>query len=157
MTIKTAPCFCCSEKPFSECCEPVLQDHSKALTPHTLMRSRYTAYILENEPYLLTTWDPSTRPKKLSLDENPVKWLKLSVHSYSDVDEKSKTGEVKFSAQFLDKDHLCTMVETSRFVRHGALWYYLDGLNEINREKLARNGNCPCGSGKKFKRCCLIK
>lgn len=155
MTHNSVPCFCCSKRPFSECCEPILQDHAKALTPQSLMRSRYTAYVLEQEEYLLATWAPSTRPASLSLQENRVKWLSLTIHSHSDEQKSGDRGEVDFSAQFIDHDQLCTLREISTFIRNSGLWYYLDGSNEISRKKLGRNASCPCGSGKKFKRCCL--
>lgn len=155
MTPNIVPCFCCSDRPFNLCCEPVLQDHAKATQPEVLMRSRYTAYVLKNETYLLATWAPLTRPKALALEESKTKWLGLEVVSSSAVSPDSDTGEVDFRARFIERDMECTMQEKSRFIRHSGLWYYLDGDCEITREKIARNGDCPCGSGKKFKRCCL--
>ncbi len=156
MTLNATPCFCCSDIPFNECCEPILQDHAKAVTPEMLMRSRYTAYVLEKEAYLLATWDPSTRPAALSLLENRVKWLKLTILSSNGQTSLSDTGEVEFSAEFIQDDQLCTLHETSTFKRSTGLWYYVDGVADISRKKLGRNGYCPCGSGKKFKRCCLL-
>lgn len=155
MTHNSAPCFCCSQLPFSECCEPILLDHARALTPEMLMRSRYTAYVLGKEEYLLATWDPSTRPQTLSLEENPVKWLRLTIHSAGDGPADEDMGAVDFSAEGIDRDQLCILRETSRFRRHKGLWYYLDGSCRITHEKVGRNSPCPCGSGKKFKRCCL--
>lgn len=152
MTHNSSPCFCCSKALFSDCCKPVLADHSKALTALALMRSRYTAYVLLDEEYLLTTWDPATRPKKLNLKENPVKWLALTIHSSVDTTE---SGEVDFSAEFIEQDHLCEIREASNFSRKSGLWYYFDGVNELNKKKIGRNSPCPCSSGKKFKRCCL--
>jgi SEC-C motif-containing protein len=157
MTLNANPCFCCSDIPFSECCEPILQDHAKALTPEMLMRSRYTAYVLENESYLLATWAPSTRPAALSLEENRVKWLKLTILSSSEDRLVDNTGKVEFSANFLQEDQLCKLHETSNFRRDAGLWYYVDGDANISRKKIGRNGLCPCGSGKKFKRCCLVR
>lgn len=154
MTHNSAPCFCCSKLPFGECCDPILQDHTKAISPLVLMRSRYTAYVLQKEDYLLATWDPSTRPSTLALHDHPAKWLKLTIHSSSE-DVAAYTGEVDFSAEFIDRDQLCILREASRFVCKAGLWYYLDGSNEIVCKKLGRNSLCPCGSGKKFKRCCL--
>ena len=119
------------------------------------MRSRYTAYVLGNEPYLLATWAPSTRPAALDLEAHPVKWLQLTIHSHQH-EELTGTGEVDFSARYLDRDQLCTLRENSRFVRQEGLWYYLDGTAATHRKKIGRNSPCPCGSGKKFKRCCLL-
>jgi SEC-C motif-containing protein len=157
MTLNATPCFCCSDIPFSECCDPILQDHAKALTPEMLMRSRYSAYVLENEAFLLATWDSSTRPESLSLEDNKVKWLKLTILSSSTQKDINDTGRVEFSAEFLQDDQLCTLHETSNFQRNTGLWYYVDGTADVSRKKLGRNGPCPCGSGKKFKRCCLVR
>lgn len=155
MTLNFSPCFCCSDRPFHLCCEPILQDHAKATVPEVLMRSRYTAYVLKNETYLLSTWAPSTRPRELSLKESTTKWLGLEIVASSGNVPESDTGQVEFKARFIEGDQHCTMHETSSFIRHSSLWYYLDGDCEITRQKIARNGTCPCGSGKKFKRCCL--
>lgn len=153
MTHNSAPCFCCSGSPFSDCCKPVLADHSKALTPLMLMRSRYTAYVLADEEHLLATWDVSTRPKELYLKDNPVRWLNLTVNSST---TEEATGQVDFSAKYIDADNLCILQEKSTFSCKSGLWYYVEGINEVAREKLGRNSSCPCGSGKKFKRCCLL-
>lgn len=155
LTPEPMPCFCGSKRSFSDCCEPILKDHSRALTPLALMRSRYSAYVLGREGYLLATWDPSTRPGSLSLMEDKVKWLELIIHAADGEQPQAVTGEVDFSARFIDRDQFCELRENSRFVRTEGLWYYLDGACEIARTKLNRNGACPCGSGKKFKRCCL--
>lgn len=154
MTINATPCFCCSGQPFTACCEPVLQDHYKAATPLMLMRSRYTAYILKKEEYLLATWHSSTRPARLELEKTEVKWLSLDINSHSHDTANDTMGEVEFTARYLEAEQLCSMHETSRFTRQHGLWYYLDGTCEINCEKIGRNTLCPCGSGKKFKRCC---
>lgn len=155
MTHNFNPCFCCSDRPFNLCCEPILQDHAKAGVPEVLMRSRYTAYVLKNETYLLATWAPSTRPKRLVLEESTTKWLGLEIIDFSEIEPDADTGEVEFRARFIEGDQQCTMHERSRFIRHSDRWYYLDGDCELTRQKIARNGECPCGSGKKFKRCCL--
>jgi uncharacterized protein YecA (UPF0149 family) len=31
------------------------------------------------------------------------------------------------------------------------------GVTEVRQVKLGRNSPCPCGSGKKFKKCCMCK
>jgi SEC-C motif-containing protein len=47
----------------------------------------------------------------------------------------------------------------SRFRRHNKKWFYFDGdeikPQPIVREgpRVGRNDPCPCGSGKKFKKC----
>lgn len=147
-------CPCGSTKNFYDCCEPLLRDHAIAQTPIVLMRSRYTAYVLKNVGYLLQTWAPLTRPAPFDLDHEQITWLGLTIHG-DRVDDNS--GEVRFSAEFIEGDERCTMHENSRFVRQHGLWYYQDGSNHIERTPIARNGPCPCGSGRKYKRCCRLK
>jgi len=148
-------CFCCSGIAFSECCEPILRDRLLAGTPLALMRSRYTAYVLGNEKYLLDSWAPATRPQALSLKENRVKWLGLTIHSAETVLPADSVGRVDFSARFIEGDQLCVLRENSSFIRENGFWFYLDGSCDITKTKIGRNAACPCGSGKKSKRCCL--
>lgn len=118
------------------------------------MRSRYTAYVLKKAEYLLATWHSSTRPARLELKKDNVKWLSLDINSNNPGTVTATTGEVEFTARYLETEQLCSMHETSSFIRQHGLWYYLDGKCEVNCEKIGRNTLCPCGSGKKFKRCC---
>lgn len=90
------------------------------------MRSRYTAYTLGREDYLLATWHPSTRPASLNLDEPPVpKWLGLKVVS------RQQTGPnnalVAFVARYKVGGRAYRLEETSRFERLDGRWYYVDG------------------------------
>ena len=87
------------------------------------MRSRYSAYVLGLIDYLLATWHPSAAPGELEL--SPVKWLGLEVlHAQSAGD----AGVVEFVARLRDgSGRAQRMHETSRFVREGGRWYYIDG------------------------------
>ena len=87
------------------------------------MRSRYSAYVLGLIEYLLATWHPSAAPGELEL--SPVKWLGLEVlHARSAGD----AGVVEFVARLRDgSGRAQRMHETSRFVREGGRWYYIDG------------------------------
>jgi uncharacterized protein YchJ len=64
-------CPCGSGKSYSHCCGIYHKDHSLVPTAQALMRSRYSAYALGLEEYLLATWHPSTRPEKLDLASTP--------------------------------------------------------------------------------------
>lgn len=147
-------CYCCSDLRFTKCCEPVLNEHSKATSPEMLMRSRYTAYVLKDERHLLATWAPSTRPQSVALENDQTQWLQLVINDHKIDKETGDTGEVAFQATFIAGDELCQMKERSNFIRKKGLWYYLDGENSIEKEMISRKAPCPCGSGKKFKRCC---
>ena len=86
------------------------------------MRSRYSAYVLGLIDYLLVTWHPSTSPGELALP--PVKWLGLEVlHSQASAD----AGVVEFVALSKEGGRAQRLHETSRFVREGATWFYIDG------------------------------
>ncbi len=90
------------------------------------MRSRYTAYSLLREDYLLATWYPSTRPVSLGLaDEAATKWLGLEVnrHEQQDADH----AIVEFVARYKVNGRAHRLHEVSRFVREEGRWFYVDG------------------------------
>ena len=118
------PCPCGSTHPYPECCGLY---HAGAPAPdaQSLMRSRYCAYVLCNEPYLLATWHPSTRPDSIPLDP-AQKWLGLTV-----LDAKA-TGELSAEVEFIARSRVSNAAalrlhERSRFVREDGRWLYVDG------------------------------
>ncbi len=91
------------------------------------MRSRYTAFTMVLEKYLFETWHASKRPKDIRLlrHDPPPKWLGLQIKRTSVDGDK---GEVEFVARYRSGSGPATrMHETSRFVREGGRWYYVDG------------------------------
>jgi len=64
-------------------------------------------------------------------------------------------GSVDFTTRYIEGGQLSHLREKSEFLKEDNLWYYLRGEADIKKSKLERNKPCPCGSGKKFKRCCL--
>lgn len=93
----------------------------------SLMRSRYTAYGLHDESWLLATWHPSTRPASLQLAESPpVQWLGLDVRAHLPLG--ADRAEVEFVARSRDATGRASrMHERSRFARERGRWYYVDG------------------------------
>lgn len=90
------------------------------------MRSRYSAYCLGLGDYLLATWHPSTRPADLDLDTPPVpRWIGLSLRGQRRAGPDS--AEVEFVARYRVGGRAHRLHETSRFVREGGRWYYVDG------------------------------
>jgi SEC-C motif-containing protein len=89
-----------------------------------LMRSRYSAFVLGDVPYLLATWHSSTRPATLEL-ETQAKWLGLEIkgHRVTSPD----TAEVEFVARFRVAGCAVRQHELSRFVREDGRWFYVDG------------------------------
>ena len=149
-----APCPCGSNKPFAACCAIIINDHSKALTAQQLMRSRYTAYTLASNEYLRESWAAETRPEELDVADPSIQWLGLDIEECEQGEAEDTTGTVRFTARFLSSGHHCKIHEQSRFIKHDNLWYYLDGKSDSSTAKTGRNEPCPCGSGKKFKKCC---
>ena len=90
------------------------------------MRSRYSAYVLALEPYLLATWHASTRPPALNLaDEAGTKWLGLEVRRHQQPDDGH--AFVEFVARYRVAGRGHRLHEVSRFVREDGRWYYVDG------------------------------
>ncbi len=118
-------CPCESNKSYINCCEPF---HKGVVAPSAelLMRSRYSAYTLMLETYLLSTWHPETRPVKLSLSNDVKrKWLGLSVKQVKNMHANMAT--VEFVARYKDGNSKAERLhEISRFILLDR-WYYIDG------------------------------
>jgi SEC-C motif-containing protein len=98
-----------------------------APTAEALMRSRYSAYVLRNEPYLLATWHVSTRPESLELADDATKWIGLEIKRSEAGGPGDERGLVEFVARYKVGGRAFRLHETSRFVREDGRWYYVDG------------------------------
>ena len=112
---------------YAQCCGRYVPAFQTTPAPdaEALMRSRYSAFVLEQSDYLLATWHQSQRPAELVLEPG-VKWLGLEVKQHQVID--ADHAEVEFVAR--QRDHSGRAVrlhERSRFVREGGRWYYVDG------------------------------
>lgn len=119
-------CPCGSSRPYTDCCARYVESDEHAPTAEVLMRSRYTAYTMLREDYLLATWYSSTRPAFLGLaDEAATKWLGLEVnrHEQQDADH----AIVEFVARYKVNGRAHRLHEVSRFVREAGQWFYVDG------------------------------
>ena len=111
----------------ADCCGP-LHTGQAAPDAERLMRSRYSAFVLGDVPYLLATWHSSQRPADLTLEQGG-KWLGLEIkqHRVTGVG----TAEVEFVARFRVGGKAVRQHERSRFVREpsadGDRWFYVDG------------------------------
>lgn len=170
MATITQNCPCCSGKKFNLCCEPLLLGKQYATTPEQLMRSRYSAFATRNIDYIFSTMTGATlknttrRETQAFIDH--VTWTGLEVINSSEVDPNKQEGFVEFAAHFLEDDEPQILSEQSRFVKIDHQWFYIDGQHKLvhpenctvyNTNKLGRNDMCLCGSGKKYKKCCLNK
>ncbi|MEY3379515.1 MAG: hypothetical protein RL468_113 [Pseudomonadota bacterium] len=118
-------------RPYAQCCGPYLDDFAglPASDAEALMRSRYSAFVMQREAYLLATWHASRRPTRVSFDPG-VKWLGLEVRDHHQLDDCH--AEVEFVARQRDPSGRAVRLhERSRFVRQAdgdvMRWYYLDG------------------------------
>jgi len=151
------PCPCGSGRAFAVCCGSLLTGVGAAATAEALMRSRYSAFCVRDEAYLLRTWHPDTRPAGVDFDAG-MRWLDLRIVSTSAGGPSDDEGVVEFVARYKVRGRAARLHERSRFVRVDGLWLYLAGDPEPDRTAgpaaTGRNAPCPCGSGRKYKRCC---
>lgn len=120
------PCPCGNDAGYAHCCGP-LHEGGIAETAEQLMRSRYSAYVLKREDYLLATWHSSTRPAhlKLAAQQPAPSWLGLTVKHYESADDQAT---VEFVARLrYGGGKAQRMHEVSRFVREDGRWFYVDG------------------------------
>ena len=121
------PCPCGSSRAYADCCGPYIEG-TAAPDAERLMRSRYCAYTLEREDYLLATWHPSTRPGRLGLaDQASGEWLGLDVRRYQPDPLDPDRAVVEFVARHKRGGQAHRLHETSRFMREDGRWFYLDG------------------------------
>ena len=112
---------------YAHCCGRYVAAFETTPAPdaEALMRSRYSAFVLERADYLLATWYASKRPTRVSFDAG-VKWLGLDVKQHQVID--ADDAEVEFVARQRDKSgRALRLHERSRFVRDAGRWYYVDG------------------------------
>jgi SEC-C motif-containing protein len=92
------------------------------------MRSRYSAFVVRDEPYLLRTWHPDTRPHRVDFDAG-LRWLGLEVLDSTEGGPFHTTGTVTFRARYIHDRQAGDLREQSRFVRHEGLWVYVEALS----------------------------
>jgi SEC-C motif domain protein len=109
---------------YEQCCGRFIRGDELPLTAVELMRSRYTAYTLCDDAYLRATWHPSTRPKVERMTEDGVKWLGLEIRRHASSGDEAS---VEFVARYRIDGRAQRLHETSRFLREGGRWLYLDG------------------------------
>ena len=92
------------------------------------MRSRYSAYVLQNADYLLATWHKNTRPKQLAFSQENVIWQRLDILNTKKGGVKDEKGRVEFSAFYVENAENRVMHEVSRFKKITGYWFYVDGI-----------------------------
>ncbi|HFE48116.1 MAG TPA: YchJ family protein [Chromatiaceae bacterium] len=156
-------CYCGSGVAFDDCCGPLLSRIRKASTAERLMRSRYSAYVVRDVDYL----EYSLHPERLASHDpegtrrwaEQAEWLGLRVVGCSGGGEEDAHGVVEFVASYRRDGRIVRHHEISTFQRVAGDWYFVEG--EVlpsgvpsDAAKVGRNDPCPCGSGRKYKKCC---
>ncbi len=157
-------CPCQSGKPYGECCRPILEGKASAETAEALMRARYSAYVTEHIKFLKTSSVKAVQEEfneEVSLSwSRAAEWHGLEIIHTEAGGKDDTTGVVEFRAIYTANGELCNHHEVSTFVKEADGWKFADGEivgeTPITREapKIGRNDPCPCGSGKKYKKCC---
>jgi SEC-C motif domain protein len=162
----TKLCSCCSGKEHAQCCGPLLEGKRKAETAEELLRSRYTAFTLGDVAYIRRTRHPRS---STAFDEEAVRswaegseWHGLSISKVDRGGAHDDQGVIDFVATYTEKDggKRHEHEEKASFVRHDGAWMFVDGDYVVPETfvraapKVGRNDPCPCGSGRKHKKCC---
>ena len=127
----TCPCRILSgeRRSYANCCKP-LHDAGFAglgISPEATMRSRYCAYLAQDQDYLIATWHPSTRPATVDFSTD-IEWHGLTVLSAAG-SGLDREGSVEFKAKFRRGDAHLELHERSAFVQEGGRWFYVDGID----------------------------
>jgi SEC-C motif-containing protein len=171
MTSQICPCNALQEtkKELSACCGPILAGKKKAATAEELLRARYTAFTQGDVDFIMKTHHSRTvhEIKREEIEDwaKNSEWQGLQIAQIDDgKDEKGKADENKatiaFCARYTAAGKAQEHWEQSYFEKEKGEWRFLDakgihvGTFRRTEPKVGRNDVCPCGSGKKFKKCC---
>jgi SEC-C motif domain protein len=159
-------CYCGATLDYSQCCQPFHDGAHLPASAEALMRSRYSAFVVENIQYIKDTMtgemlDGFSYDDTLAYAKS-VDWQRLKVLAAADEDPTATSAWVEFEVYYrlngLDK----CLYEYSLFQRTDERWFYVDSVKtrvtdcgDRTKNTLGRNSPCHCGSGKKFKKCCL--
>lgn len=171
-------CHCGSAKSFETCCQPFLTGKTLPETAEQLMRSRYSAFVTLDVPYIKKTTAPESR--KDFDDAGTKKWAESADWKGLEILRTEKGGSsdtkgiVEFQCTYGEKGKVLEHHEVSEFRKdENGQWFFVDGDSHTHEEgqghghhhhakpvtvirdqpKIGRNDPCHCGSGKKFKKC----
>ncbi|MDB4836996.1 YchJ family metal-binding protein [Marinomonas sp.] len=160
-------CLCGTNAPYEMCCGMYHHNPGTAPTAEALMRSRYSAFSLNDFHYIASTQKLKEAPKQSDADiaasNGDTQWIKLEINETENGLEKDKEGMVAFSAHFKEGKHIGRLSERSLFKKIKGAWFYISGEHEVEKNtpliksdamNIGRNDPCHCGSGKKYKKCC---
>jgi SEC-C motif domain protein len=156
-------CPCGSGAPYADCCEPIVSGSRPADTAEKLMRARYCAYVGVQADFLFETTHPGHRQgydhKGTREWAESAEWEGLEIVGSQGGSEEESAGEVEFIARYRLKGTPREYHEIAQFKREKGAWFFTEGKmvrpKPLAVTKIGRNEPCPCGSGAKYKKCCL--
>lgn len=159
-------CPCNSNLAYTDCCQPFHENKDENPpcpdTAEQLMRSRYSAFVLQKTDYIVATTLPAQQPfldkQAISDWAKDTDWAGLDVINHMPKLDKYHAS-VAFNAYFnvVENTEIKRLFhhELSYFVKAGkhdlTKWYFLDPTLNMS---ISQKQPCICGSGEKFKRCC---
>jgi len=157
------PCPCGRGPTFAACCHPILTRQTPAPDAERLMRSRFTAHVAHDFEHLhRTVLETSQEPYVADPQAGGTKWTRLEIHTH-EKGAKPELAYVDFTAYYQEDDGEKALHEKAEFQRVDGTWFYTRAVRQgpapirSTHAKAGRNDPCPCGSGKKYKQCCLNK
>jgi SEC-C motif domain protein len=155
-------CPCSSGLLFANCCEPIIKGERESETAEQLMRARYSAFATGAIEFIVATTHSSTRlevdiPEIREWSESST-WQGLQIIDIRQVDAGQTF--LSFEARFTQRGKQQQHREMSQFEREDGKWRFVTGEQLKNptvryeTPRTGRNEPCPCGSGKKYKKCC---
>jgi SEC-C motif-containing protein len=157
-------CVCGKGESTETCCGPYLKGEKRPDTAEALMRARYAAYATGDIDYIVATHDPKRVDEvdQASTEawSKQSQWLGLEILSTEAGGADDERGVVEFLARYKIKNVTINHRERAEFRKHEGRWVFVDGKEiaapPVKRDepRIGRNDPCPCGSGKKHKKCC---
>ncbi|HZK20588.1 MAG TPA: YchJ family metal-binding protein [Treponemataceae bacterium] len=164
--MKNKLCPCGSKKNYKECCEPIITNKIMAPTAQALMRARYSSYVKHEIDFIMSSC-ANTASADNDIDETETRkwaeestWQGLEILRTEKGTENDDEGIVEFTATYTTKKGMREVhKERSFFSKKTGTWLYESGelipTTVVRaRKKVGRNDLCPCGSEKKYKKCC---
>jgi SEC-C motif domain protein len=155
-------CPCGSGRDYAACCEPIITGRQSAATAEQLMRARYSAHVKVATDFIFESTHPDHRE---GYDHAGTRtwaessaWHGLEILGTTQGGAQDEEGEVEFIARFRDRNGLRSHHERGQFKRKGGRWLFTEGImvkaKPLSVDKIGRNDPCPCGSRRKYKKCC---
>ncbi len=158
-------CPCGNPNPYEQCCEPYHKGTKQADTAEALMRARYSAFAKADVDYILSTVNPDSREENdresTHAWASKSEWLGFELLDVQDGGADDEAGKIEFNARYRISGNEYCHHEVATFEKVDGKWFFMEGevaggeTFKRTSVKVGRNDPCPCGSGKKYKKCCM--